>query len=68
LGQAYRLAADWSGAELLAVSRTSSDHGLGSEDPWVFGFQSVMATTAGSFHPKEAGMRAIADELSRLVG
>ena len=68
LGQAYRLAADWSGAELLAVSRTSSDHGLGSEDPWVFGFRSVMATTAGSFHPNEAGMRAITDELSRLVG
>ncbi len=63
LGQAYRIAADRSGAELLAVSATSTGHGLGSDDPWVFGFQPVMAKTAGSFHPNEAGMRAIADEL-----
>ena len=68
LGQAYRIAADLSGAELLAVSTISTDHGLGSDDPWVFGFQPVMATTAGSFHPNEAGMQAIADEMSRLIG
>jgi len=68
LRQAYRIAADRSGADLLAVSETSSDHGLGSDHPWVFGFQPVMAKTAGSFHPNEVGMRAIADELSRSVG
>ncbi len=68
LANAYRIAADRSGAELVAVSTTSTDHGLGSDDPWVFGFQPVMAKTGGSFHPNEAGMRAIADELSRIVG
>jgi len=68
LAEAYRIAADRSGAELVAVSTISTDHALGADDPWVFGFQPVMAKTAGSFHPNEAGMRAIADELSRAVG
>lgn len=68
VGQAYRIAADRSGAELLAMSVASTDHALGSDEPWVFGFQPVMARTAGSFHPNAAGMRAVADELSRLVG
>jgi lysophospholipase L1-like esterase len=68
LAQAYRIAADRSGAEVLAASTISTDHGLGSDEPWVFGFQPVMAKTAGSFHPNEAGMRAIADELGRMVG
>ena len=68
LVQAYRIAADRSGAELLAASSISLDHGLGADDPWVFGFQPVMAKTAGSFHPNEEGMRAVADELSRMIG
>lgn len=68
LGQAYRIAADRSGAELLTASTISSTHGLGSVEPWVFDFQPVMAKTAGSFHPKEAGMRAVADALGRMVG
>lgn len=68
LAKAYRIAADRSDAELVAVSTTSTDHGLGSDDPWVFGFQPVMAKTAGSFHPNEAGMRAIAEELSHIAG
>lgn len=67
LGQAYRIAADRSGAELLTASTISSTHGLGSVEPWVFDFQPVMAKTAGSFHPNQAGMRAVADELVRLV-
>lgn len=68
LAQAYRIAAERSGAELLAVSAASTGHGLGAPDPWVFGFQADMATTAGSFHPNAAGMRAVADQLARLVG
>lgn len=67
LQHAYDIAADRSGAELLAVSAISVNHGLGSMDPWVFGFQPVMARTAGSFHPNDAGMRAIADQLTQLV-
>jgi lysophospholipase L1-like esterase len=68
LAHAYRIAADRSGAGLLTASTISTDHGIGSNDPWVFGFQPVMAKTAGSFHPNEAGMRAIADALNRMVG
>lgn len=33
LAQAYRIAADRSGAELLAASTVSIDHGLGSDEP-----------------------------------
>ena len=67
LAEAYRTAADRSGAELLAMSTISADHGLGSDDPWVIGFQADMATTAGSFHPNPAGMTSIADHLHRLA-
>lgn len=63
LAQAYRIAADRSGAELLAMSAISADHALGSADPWVIGFRPDMATAAGSFHPNEVGMKAIADRL-----
>ena len=67
LARAYRTAAERSGAELLAVSTASTAHGLGSQEPWVFGFKPDMATTAGSFHPNEAGMREVADQLGSLV-
>ena len=67
LAQAYRMAANLSGAELLAMSAISADHGLGSDDPWVLGFQPDMAATAGSFHPNEAGMEATADRLNRTA-
>ncbi|RIJ69391.1 hypothetical protein D1871_22285 [Nakamurella silvestris] len=68
LSGAYRDAAATSGAELLAMWAASSDHALGSMDPWVFGFKSTVADTAGSFHPNELGMQAVADALTRLVG
>ncbi len=68
LAAAFRTAASRSGAELLAMSGISAGRGLGSPDPWVFGFRSTMATTAGSFHPNGAGMQAIADELVHLLG
>lgn len=67
LGRAYRIATDRSGAELLAMSAASTGHGLGSDSPWVFGFRPTMRATAGSFHPNEAGMRAVANELLRLI-
>ena len=68
LAQAYETAAHESGAELLAMSAISADHALGSDDPWIIGFQPDMATTAGSFHPNEAGMQAIADHLLQIMG
>ncbi len=67
LARAYRIAAERSGVELLTVSTASTAHGLGSQEPWVFGFKPDIATTAGSFHPNEAGMRAVADQLSSLA-
>ena len=67
LGRAYRIAADRSGAELLAMSEVSAGHGLGSDQAWVFGFKPTMQTTAGSFHPNGAGMQAVAHELLDLV-
>lgn len=67
LAAAYVLAAEQSRAELLAMSAISQNHGLGSEEPWVFGFRSSLETTAGSFHPNEAGMQAVADHLLAQV-
>ena len=68
LGEAFRRAAERSGVELLAMSAISERHALGSEVPWVFGFRSSSELTIGSFHPNEAGMRAVADRLVALVG
>jgi lysophospholipase L1-like esterase len=67
LARAYQVAAERSGAELLAVSSISTGHGLGSSDPWVFGFVPDVRLTAGSFHPNAAGMQAVADELGRFL-
>lgn len=63
----YRLAAETSGAELLNASTLSADHGLGSDDPWVFGFDPTPEGISSSFHPNLRGMTAIAAELARLV-
>lgn len=67
LADAYRIAASHSGAELLAVSAMSNDHGVGSIRPWVFGFQSEFETTMASFHPNSQGMQAVADMLVGML-
>jgi hypothetical protein len=67
LAEAYRIAAHRSGAELLAVSALSDEHGVESLSPWVFGFQSDLEKTMASFHPNRNGMLAVADELLRLL-
>ena len=61
LDQAYRSAAGRSGAELVTASEHSRDHGLGSAEPWINDFIPNPRRTAGSFHPTEAGMSAVAD-------
>jgi hypothetical protein len=45
----------------------SEGHALGSTDPWVQPFHRDMSRTAGSFHPNECGMAAIAEELERVL-
>jgi hypothetical protein len=67
LAEAYRIAAHHSGAELLALSALSDEHGVESLSPWVFGFQTDLETTMASFHPNRNGMLAVADELLRLL-
>jgi hypothetical protein len=67
LAGAYRIAAARSGAELLAVSEVSRDHGVGSSHPWISGFQSDADKTMGSFHPNYRGMQAVSDELVRML-
>lgn len=67
IARGYEIAATRSGAELLRASELSTDHGLGSADPWVFGFQPSLEKTAASFHPNGVGMAAIAGELVRLL-
>lgn len=68
LATSYARAAEESGAELLTMSTISQGHGIGSEEPWVFGFRSSLETTAGSFHPNRVGMRAVADHLLAHLG
>ncbi|WP_129360022.1 GDSL-type esterase/lipase family protein [Rothia uropygioeca] len=65
LAAAFRLAAERSGAELLAASELSRDHGLGTKEPWIFGFKSEVESTSGSYHPNEDGMLAVAHEIVR---
>jgi len=60
LEAAYATAAQQSGAELVAVSRASRDHALGSDDPWVSPFAQNLNDTGGSFHPNATGMAAVA--------
>jgi len=66
IAQGYRIAADHAGVEVLRASALSAGHALGSSEPWVFGFQPALETTAWSFHPNEKGMTAVADALAEL--
>lgn len=67
LETAYRTAAERSGAELVAVSRVSREHALGSVDPWVQPFLPDLATTGASFHPNADGMAAVAVEVEKAL-
>ncbi len=67
IAQGFQLAANITGAEVLQASELSVDHALGSAEPWVFGFQPTLLTTAWSFHPNEPGMAAIAQKLGDLL-
>ncbi|MBB4742390.1 lysophospholipase L1-like esterase [Actinoplanes octamycinicus] len=65
--KAFVLAAAESGAELIAVSQVSREHGLGSAEPWIFPFTTDPATTEGSLHPNPAGMAAVCSTTARAL-
>jgi lysophospholipase L1-like esterase len=67
IGGVFGDAATRTGAELILASSLSAGHALGSPEPWVQPFHQNLAQTAGSFHPNEAGMTAIAVELERVL-
>jgi len=67
IARVFQDAANATGAELILASALSVDHALGSADPWIQPFHSELAQTGGSFHPNEAGMIAIAEELERRL-
>jgi len=67
LQHAFGLAAARAGVGLLRASALSRDHGLGSREPWIFGYREAGARTA-SFHPNALAMRHIADALVELTG
>lgn len=65
---AYLRAAEQTGAELVRMSELSREHGLDSAEPWVRGLLTRPALSTGSFHPNEAGMARVAEELIGLLG
>ena len=65
LAEAFAAAAERTGADLVRASELSAGHALGSAEPWVTGFRLPMRPVP--FHPNAAGMRAVADELARLL-
>ena len=58
LVEAYELAAELSGAQLVQASALGG-HELGSVDPWITGLLPGK-NLPGSFHPNAAGMKAVA--------
>ncbi|WP_433781710.1 SGNH/GDSL hydrolase family protein [Actinomycetospora sp. CA-101289] len=63
LAEVFAGAATDTGADLVAASEASTDHGAGSPDPWIGGVALGVAPLGGPvpFHPTAAGMRAVAD-------
>ena len=68
IGAVFRGAAERTGADLVLASTLSRGHALGSDEPWVTALELDPASAGGSFHPNEAGMTAVADELARVLG
>jgi len=70
LEAATATAARDTGADLVAASRISRDHAVGSAEPWVTGweFGDLLTGGVGPYHPNAAGMRAVADALVAHLG
>jgi lysophospholipase L1-like esterase len=65
--EAFAIAAQRSGAELVRVSESSRDHALGSLEPWVTGLPRRSSKLA-PFHPNATGMQGAADTILRYLG
>jgi hypothetical protein len=64
LAQACARASEQTGAEWFRASALSTGHAVGSHSPWVLRLEEDPRRLGASFHPNEAGMRAIADALA----
>ena len=64
---AFAMAAQATGADLVAASELSAGHGVGTAQPWVNGFAANPRRVPSTFHPNADGMRAVADELVRRL-
>jgi lysophospholipase L1-like esterase len=67
IGRVFQIAATKTSADLILASSLSARHALGSAAPWIQPFHEELARTAGSFHPNDAGMTAVAAELERVL-
>lgn len=62
--EAFVRAAETADAELVDVTTPSSNHGLGSQDPWVMAFPTSPRTIKQTmFHPNLAGMDAVSAKI-----
>jgi lysophospholipase L1-like esterase len=71
LAAATAEAATLAGAELVAASVAGRDHAVGSAEPWVTGWVfsgDPLRGGVGPYHPNAAGMAAVADLLTDLLG
>ena len=69
LAEAFVAAAAATGADLVQASAASIDHGVGSPEPWVTGFEWGNPLAGGRipYHPNLAGMTAVAELVVALV-
>jgi len=51
----------------VPVAELSKQHGIGSSEPWVWGFSLGTIMAGALYHPNEAGMRAVADMILRAL-
>lgn len=65
IAKATKHAANRAGAELVAVSKDSRDHGVCSADPWVTGYDLSRAATL--MHPNTEGTSAVTNAILRQI-
>lgn len=66
LDQAYELAAERTGAELIKTWELGRDHEVGTAEPWVNGLRGVPGDGT-ALHPNAAGHRAMAEAVLALL-
>lgn len=66
LDQAYELAVERTGAELIKTWELGRDHAIGSREPWVNGVRTNPGN-GSAMHPNAAGHRAMAEAVLALL-